>query len=86
MDDTIHLRVLDGARLILAGYTVREAAVLLGVCKSTVHRDVTDRLLRIDRRLAGRVRRVLDRHAEESAARGGAATQRVWLRLREAAE
>ena len=58
--------------------TVRSAAKYFGVSKSTVHKDVTDRLKRINPRLAGEVRAVLDENKSERHLRGGLATRKKY--------
>lgn len=58
--------------------TVRSAASRFGVSKSTVHKDVTERLEQIDRLLYLRVRQVLDINKAERHLRGGDATKRKY--------
>ncbi len=55
--------------------TVRGAAKKFGVSKSTVHKDVSERLLRINPALASEVRLVLDENKAERHIRGGQATK-----------
>ena len=55
--------------------TVRGAAKKYGVSKSTVHKDVSERLLRINPALASEVRAVLDENKAERHIRGGQATK-----------
>ena len=80
-----HLKTEIEARVAaLADYiietrgTVRAAAERFGVSKSTVHKDLTERLERADRLLWLRVRAVLDRNKAERHLRGGEATRRRW--------
>lgn len=80
MKDHIWKRVLDVSRYITrTKATVREAARIFGVSKSTVHKDVTERLPRINRELAGKVKEVLERNKAERHLRGGEATRRKYL-------
>lgn len=51
--------------------TVRQAAGQFGVSKSTVHKDVTERLLRINPSLAAKARKILDVNKSERHIRGG---------------
>ena len=60
--------------------TVRQAAGRFGVSKSTVHKDVTDRLLRINPALAASARKILDINKSERHIRGGMATKDKYLR------
>lgn len=55
--------------------TVRGAAKKYGISKSTVHKDVSERLLRINPALASEVRAVLDENKAERHIRGGQATK-----------
>ena len=58
---------------------MRDTAKVFGVSKSTVHKDVTERLPKINRDLADRVKRVLDTNKAERHLRGGEATRRKYL-------
>ena len=55
--------------------TVRGAAKRFGVSKSTVHKDVTERLMKINPLLAGEAKKVLDDNKAERHIRGGMATK-----------
>ena len=83
MRDYIRKRVVDISRYIVnTRATVRQAAVVFGVSKSTVHKDVTERLPRINRELTGEVRRILEYNKSERHIRGGEATRRKYLSRR----
>ena len=85
MTDTIDERARALALYVLeTGATVRAAAERFGVSKSTVHKDLTERLERSDRPLWLRVRTVLDRNKAERHLRGGEATRRRYESLRPA--
>ncbi len=58
--------------------TVRAAAKHFGVSKSTVHKDVTERLKRINPALARDVRIILDENKSERHLRGGMATRKKY--------
>ena len=58
--------------------TVRAAAERFGVSKSTVHKDLSERLRGIDRALWTQVRAVLERNKAERHIRGGMATRRKY--------
>ena len=58
--------------------TVRAAAAVFGCSKSTVHKDVSSRLRRVDPDLFQRVQAVLARNKAERHLRGGAATRRKY--------
>ena len=58
--------------------TVRSAASQFGISKSTVHKDLTERLPRINPALYRQVRRLLDINKAERHIRGGLATRRKY--------
>ncbi len=64
--------------IIATGATVRAAAKYFSVSKSTVHKDVTERLYSSDRKLWDEVRKVLDKNLSERHIRGGLATRRKF--------
>lgn len=59
--------------------TVRETAKKFGISKSTVHKDITDRVEKIDPDLAHSVRKVLEVNKAERHLRGGLATKNKYL-------
>lgn len=59
--------------------TVRQTAKKFGISKSTVHKDVTERLSQINPALAGEARKVLDVNKSERHIRGGMATREKYL-------
>ena len=61
------------------GATVRNAAMRFGISKSTVHKDLTQRLKRQNRALYNSVQKVLQVNKEERHLRGGAATRQKYL-------
>ena len=63
--------------------TVRSTAKKFGVSKSTVHKDVSDRLLKINPILAKEVREVLNENKAERHIRGGMATKLKYLKEKE---
>lgn len=61
------------------GCTVRACAKKFSVSKSTVHKDVAERLKGYDAELYERVRKVLDKNLQERHIRGGIATKNKYL-------
>ena len=59
--------------------TVRQAAKHFGISKSTVHKDVTERLVQVNPSLAAEARKVLDVNKSERHIRGGLATREKYL-------
>ena len=81
MQDYISERVVKkGLYIMETGDTVRAAAEYFHVSKSTVHKDVTERLRSIDKQLYKDVRRVLDKNLSERHIRGGMATKNKYRR------
>jgi putative DeoR family transcriptional regulator (stage III sporulation protein D) len=80
MQDYIVQRVIEISHYILeTRATVRQVAGIFGVSKSTVHKDVTERLPQLNRNLAGDVRLVLEKNKAERHLRGGEATRLKYL-------
>ena len=80
MQEYIQKRVLEISNYIIESKsTVRQTAGVFGVSKSTVHKDVTERLLAINPSLAARARQVLDVNKSERHIRGGMATKEKYL-------
>ena len=76
MKDYIEERVLELAHYIInTNSTVRSTAKKFRVSKSTVHKDVTERLLEINPGLASEVKEVLENNKAERHLRGGMATR-----------
>lgn len=84
MKDYIEERAVDIANYIIDhNATVRQTAKRFGISKSTVHKDVTDRLSAINPGLARQVRIVLDVNKSERHIRGGLATREKYLHTAE---
>lgn len=80
MKSYIEERAIDIANYIIEeNATVRQAAKKFGISKSTVHKDVTERLLQVNPQLARQARRVLDVNKSERHIRGGLATREKYL-------
>lgn len=79
MKDYIEERVLELAYYIVStNSTVRAAAKKFRVSKSTVHKDVTERLQEINPGLAAEVKEVLESNKAERHLRGGLATRQKY--------
>ena len=79
MADTIEQRACDLAVYIIeTGATVRSAAAHFGISKSTVHKDLSQRLPQCNRNLYRQVRKVLDLNKAERHIRGGLATREKY--------
>lgn len=63
--------------------TVRGAAKKFGISKSTVHKDVSERLKKINPGLAREIREILDENKSQRHIRGGMATKIKYLHMKE---
>ena len=75
----IYDRATDIANYIIeTNATVRTAASVFGVSKSTVHKDITERLESVNHHLANDVKKILDQNKAERHIRGGEATRKKY--------
>ena len=74
--------ILAAEYIIENGATVRSAAKKFGVSKSTVHKDVSERLLHLNPELYSKVKAVLEKNKQERHLRGGKATKEKYAKLR----
>ena len=82
LKDYIEERAVEVACYIIeTRATVRQAAKKFGISKSTVHKDVTERLTAINHALAAETRKVLDINKSERHIRGGLATREKYLHM-----
>ena len=73
-------RVLNETQVILKnGYTIREIAKIFNVSKSTVHKDLHERLLKIDKIKYKEVDKILKYHTNIRHIRGGESTRKKYL-------
>lgn len=80
MNKYIISRVLDEAKYIIdTEETVRNMALVFNVSKSTVHKDLRDRLLEIDENMYKKVSKILNYHTDIRHIRGGESTKRKFL-------
>lgn len=80
MQEYIQKRVLEICAYILETQaTVRQAASMFQVSKSTVHKDMTERLPSLDKGLARQVKMVLEYNKAERHLRGGEATRKKYM-------
>ena len=82
MENLIHARVLEEANFIIdTGKTVREIANIFRVSKSTVHKDLHERLLKIDKNKYNKVSEILKYHIEIRHNRGGESTKNKYKKI-----
>lgn len=76
MKDYIEERVLEVAKYIIdSRSTIRKTAKLFGVSKSTIHKDITERLPKINPQIANEAKEILEFNKAERHIRGGRATK-----------
>ncbi|SHI45559.1 MULTISPECIES: sporulation transcriptional regulator SpoIIID [Clostridium] len=76
MKDYIEERVLDVANYIIdSKATIRKTAKVFGVSKSTIHKDMTERLPKLNPAIAQEAKLILDLNKAERHIRGGKATK-----------
>jgi putative DeoR family transcriptional regulator (stage III sporulation protein D) len=79
MKPYIERRAIEvGEYIVEARATVRQAAKRFGISKSTIHKDITDRLTHLDPKLAAEARKILDINKSERHIRGGEATRHKY--------
>lgn len=80
MNKNIYNRVILEAKYIIDNNkTIRGTSGVFGVSKSTVHKDISERLLEIDKNMYEKVSNVLKYNADIKHIRGGEATKRKFL-------
>ena len=81
---SIEERAMELAHYIIDSKdTVRGAAKKFGLSKSTVHKDLSERILKINPALAAEVRLILDENKAERHIRGGMATKLKYSHMKE---
>ena len=79
---TSELRAIElGEYIVESGATVRAAAKVFKISKSTVHKDVTERLRKINPSLAEQIKMILDENKAERHIRGGEATRKKYMNI-----
>ena len=87
MKGAVEERAIElGEYIIENNATVRAAAGKFHISKSTVHKDVSDRLQNVNPQLYGRVRHVLEVNKAQRHIRGGLATKKKYQDVHEAKE
>ncbi|RQD76762.1 MAG: sporulation transcriptional regulator SpoIIID [Candidatus Syntrophonatronum acetioxidans] len=83
MQSYIEQRVMEiSSYIIETKATVRQVAQIFGVSKSTVHKDVTERLPQINPCYAREIKKILEQNKMERHIRGGEATKKKYLALK----
>ena len=83
MNKKIINRVIDEGKYIIdTKKTVREVAKIFNVSKSTVHKDMQERLYLVDKNLFNDVQKIFDYHIQIRHINGGEATKQKYLKLK----
>ena len=81
MKDCVEDRAVElGEYIVKNQATVRAAAKVFGISKSTVHKDVSERLKKINPKLYRQVKELMDTNKQERHIRGGMATKNKYAR------
>ena len=83
MNNKIYKRIIEEANYIIStNKTIRDVAKYMKVSKSTVHKDLHERLLEIDEKLYEKVDIILQKHLKIRHINGGNATKLKYEKLR----
>ena len=83
MQNYIEERTIELAHYIIENkVTVRAAAKKFGISKSTVHKDITERLQKINPSMASEAKKILDENKSQRHIRGGIATRNKYKNKR----
>lgn len=74
--------VILGQYIIENNSTVRKTAKVFGISKSTVHKDVSQRLPKIQPQLYPEVKKILEKNKQERHIRGGMATKKKYEQMK----
>ena len=84
MNKNINKRVIDIANhIILTKDTIRKTAVIFDVSKSTVHKDIGERLMTLDINKYQEVKKIMLNHLETRHLLGGESTRQLFLRKKQ---
>ena len=84
MNKNINKRVIDIANhIILTKDTIRKTAVIFKVSKSTVHKDIGERLMTLDINKYQEVKKIMLNHLETRHLLGGESTRQLFLRKKQ---
>lgn len=83
MEERIANRVIKESNyMIETNKTIREIAAIFNVSKSTVHKDLKDRLKKIDINLYEKVKKIIDYHIEIRHIKGGESTKEKYKKIK----
>ena len=71
----------EADKIIHTKMTIREVAKIFGISKSTVHKDLNERLLELDPKKHDKIKEIFQEHIEIRHIRGGESTRKKYLQL-----
>lgn len=80
--DITHRVINEAKHIIKTGDTIRETAKVFYVSKSTVHKDLKERLKQIDHNLYLEITKILDYHTSIRHIKGGESTRKKYLKIK----
>lgn len=84
MNKDITKRVINIANHIInTKETIRQTATLFNISKSTVHKDIQERLYQIDINKYNEVKKIMNEHLETRHIKGGESTRQLFLRKKQ---
>ena len=84
MNKSIIKRVNNVANhIIKSNDTIRKTAIIFHVSKSTIHKDIGERLLLIDRKKYHLIKKIMNEHIETRHIKGGESTRQLFLRKKQ---
>ena len=84
MSTQIIKRVIDVAdHIISTKDTIRKTAKLFNISKSTVHKDIQERLNLLDKDMYIKVKKIMNEHIETRHLKGGESTKQLFLRKKQ---
>ena len=69
--------------IIKTNNTIRETATIFNVSKSTVHKDIGERLMLIDKKKYKLIKKIMNEHIETRHIKGGESTRQLFLRKKQ---
>lgn len=71
----------EANQIINTKMTIREIAKIFGISKSTVHKDLNERLLELDAKKHEEIKQIFQEHIEIRHIRGGESTRKKYMKL-----
>ena len=69
--------------IIKTNSTIRKTAITFNISKSTVHKDIGERLLLIDKKKYQKIKKIMNEHIETRHIKGGESTRQLFLRKKQ---